>query len=47
MELIQDFLAMGREGSWGDLAADAIGAAGGSLLLGFITYQHNTTCYNS
>lgn len=47
MELIQDFLAMGREGSWGDLAADAIGAAGGSLLLGFVTYQHTTTCYNS
>lgn len=36
MELIQDFLAMGREGSWGDLAADAIGAAGGSLLLGSV-----------
>lgn len=33
MELIQDWLGMGREGSWGDFAADAIGAAIGAILM--------------
>lgn len=36
MEVVQTLLAMGRDGSWGDLAADAIGAAAGSSLFGLI-----------
>ncbi len=36
MELAQDWLGMGREGSWGDFAADAIGAAGGATLMGCV-----------
>lgn len=36
MELAQDWLGMGREGSWGDFAADAIGAAAGATLMGCV-----------
>lgn len=36
MEIVQQLLAMGREGSWGDLTADAIGALAGALTFSFI-----------
>lgn len=36
MELAQDCLGMGREGSWEDFAADAIGGALGAALMGFV-----------
>lgn len=36
MELAQNWLSLGREGSWGDMAADAIGAAAGSVLMAFV-----------
>lgn len=36
MELAQDWLGMGREGSWGDFAADAIGGAAGATLMGCV-----------
>lgn len=36
MEIAQSLLEAGREGSWGDLAADAIGAIAGSWIFSLI-----------